>query len=104
MEEKKPYMVMNEESYRKLLENNRELFNQEVAEGILHLKDYYCTKHFKSVRRAIKKGYMSVWGDIYPRRPFNNRKNTCKRKGHHSRKLSNISREVYGQLANQGRL
>ena len=42
--------------------------------GILHLRDYSGVKKFKSIRRAIRRGHVSIYGDVYPRRPFNNKK------------------------------
>lgn len=44
------------------------------SEGILNLQDYKCVGIFKSVRRAIRRGHVSVLGNVYPNRPFNNRK------------------------------
>ena len=34
---------------------------------------------FRSVKRAIKRGLVSPYGVIYPKRPFNNRKSTLGR-------------------------
>lgn len=38
--------------------------------GLLHLIDYSGVKRFKSIRRAIRRGHVSVHGSIYPNRPF----------------------------------
>lgn len=37
-------------------------------------------------------------GNHIPNHPFNNRANTCKRKGKHSRQFNEIKKTVYGQL------
>lgn len=44
---------------------------------------------FKSIRRAITRGHVSAFGTVYPRRPFNNRKN---------RPLEDEKRKVYEQF------
>lgn len=48
---------------------------------------------FKSVNRAFRRGHISIYGAIYPNRPFNNR--TLK-KG--SREINNTKRKIYEQL------
>jgi hypothetical protein len=40
----------------------------------LYLYFYNGVGKFKSIRRAIRRGNVSITGEIYPRRPFNNRK------------------------------
>ncbi|MBQ9391976.1 MAG: hypothetical protein IJU02_07275 [Lachnospiraceae bacterium] len=57
---------MAEANLKKMLEN--------FEQGVLYLRNYMGVSLFKSVRRAIRRGHISVFGDIYPRRPFNNRK------------------------------
>ena len=43
-------------------------------------------KRCRSIMRAIKRGHsVSIWGLYLTTRPFNNRKNTSKRKGTNSR-------------------
>lgn len=42
--------------------------------GTLFLQTYIAVQRFRSVRRAIRRGHVSMSGVIYPRRPFNNRK------------------------------
>lgn len=54
--------------------NNRKKLFDDFRNGILHLVDYSGVKKFKSIRRAIKRGNVSIFGDIYPDKPFNNRK------------------------------
>lgn len=59
----------------------------------LHLATYEAVKKFKSVRRAIRKGYVSPDGVIYPKRPF----------GNTNTKENRIKRKIYEQLKNSRR-
>ena len=72
-------------------------FKQYLEESI-NLIDYTCVNVFKSVIRAYKRGHISKNGFIYPRRPFNNKANTSKRKGVHSRKLNEYKKKIYGDI------
>lgn len=63
-----------EQQIKKIAENNRNKVYNDFEEGIIYLRNYYAVGLFKSVRRAIKRGHVSIFGDIYPHRPFNNRK------------------------------
>lgn len=45
----------------------------------------YANSKVKSLRRAFKRGRFTKFGLLLNKRPFNNRANTCKRKGRHSR-------------------
>ena len=78
MEEKKSIAPISQEEFNKrveeMVENNRNQMMEDFANGILHLKGYEGVKQFKSVRRAIKRGHCSIFGDVYPKRPFSNRK------------------------------
>lgn len=38
----------------------------------LYLATYEGVSRFKSVRRAIRRGHVSPYGGIYPKRPFSN--------------------------------
>lgn len=55
----------------------------------LYLVNFEGVKRFKSIRRAIRKGLVSPLGIIYPKRPFNNRKN---------RPLEDKKRRIYDQI------
>ena len=68
------------------LEDNRILY---IFEGVFK---------FKSVKRAIRRGHISILGTKYPKRPFNNRANTCKRGNRHSRGMTNIAKNIYGEI------
>jgi hypothetical protein len=91
--------LMGEEEFKEYLENNRVDIAKDFCENnVLHLRTYEAVGKFKSVRRAIRRGLVSIDGYIFPKRPFHNKANTCKRKGHHSRKLNEIKKKIYEQL------
>ena len=79
---------------------SQEEFEDYISKGIivLHLITYDGVHRFKSVRRAMRRGHMTSEGIIMPRRPFNNRANTSKRKGVHSRSINELKKKIYGQL------
>ena len=56
----------------------------------LHLSTYEGIRKFKGVRRAIRRGHVSPYGVIYPKRPFSNTNTRGNR----------IKRQIYGQLKN----
>lgn len=57
-----------------IAEHNKNKVLEDLNEGIIYLRDFNGVKKFKSIRRAIRRGNVSVFGDSYPKRPFNNRK------------------------------
>ena len=59
----------------------------------INLVTYEAVGKFKSVRRAIRRGLVSPYGEIYPRRPF----------GNTNTKMNRIKREIYEQLKNSRR-
>ena len=63
----------------------------------LHLSTYEAVRKCKSVRRAIRRGYVTSEGIIMPSRPFNNRGNSCKR-GKHSRQMNEEKKRVYASI------
>lgn len=79
---------------------SQEEFEDYISKGImvLHLITYDGVHKFKSIRRAIRRGHVTTKGIIIPRRPFNNRANTSKRKGVHSRGTNELKKKIYGQL------
>jgi hypothetical protein len=86
-----------EEQIHSVAENNLgAMIENFMQNGTLFLRNYNCVSKFKSVRRAIKKGYCSIYGDIYPRRPFNNRKRN--KKGD----ITNQRRKVYKHMKEYG--
>ena len=82
--------LMSEEEFKEYIDSNKE---EAFRKGFLTLKDYFCVHKFKSVRR-----------DIYPRKPYNNRKNTSKRPGVHSRTLNELERRIYGAINKKSRV
>lgn len=75
-EEKTLSKPISEEEFRKQIHEAAEANYQKVIEdfqhGILHLRDYSGVKKFKSIRRAIRRGRVSIFGDVYPKRPYKN--------------------------------
>lgn len=65
--------------------------------GLLQLIDYSGVKRFKSIRRAIRRGHVSVHGSIYPNRPF---KNVSTKDERHS--ITKLKKSIYAQLTNRG--
>lgn len=63
----------------------------------LNLSTYVAVGRFKSVRRAIRRGQVTPQGIIMPSRPFNNKKNSCKR-GKHSRPINEEKKRVYASI------
>lgn len=83
-EEKNP-RVMTEEQF------DNELHNK------LNLRTFEAVRIYKSVLRAFRRGNITNYGEVIPKRPFHNRKNTCKRKGHHSRAFNEFKKRLYGE-------
>lgn len=91
--------LMSEEEFKDYMEKNRvDIVGDFHGKGILHLRTYEAVSKFKSVRRAIRRGHVSLDGIIFPKRPFNNRANTSRRKGHHSRVMNEVKKSIYEQL------
>ena len=66
--------LMSEEEFKEYLAKNRvDVVGDFYEKGILHLRTFDAVSKFKSVRRAIKRGHVSLDGIIFPNRPFNNR-------------------------------
>lgn len=89
--------LMSEEEFKKYLGNKADIVEDPLTE-ILNLRDYRAVGKFKSIRRAIRRGLVSPSGTICPKRPFNNRANTSRRKGHHSRVMNEVKKSIYEQL------
>ena len=79
---------------------SQEEFEDYISRGIivLHLITYDGVHRFKSIRRAMRRGHVTTEGIVMPRRPFNNRANTSKRKGVNSRSTNELKKKIYGQL------
>lgn len=89
--------LMSEEEFKKYLGNKADIVENPLTET-LNLRDYRAVGKFKSIRRAIRRGLVSPSGTICPKRPFNNRANTSRRKGHHSRVMNEVKKSIYEQL------
>lgn len=91
--------LMSEEEFKDYMEKNRvDIVGDFYGKDILHLRTYEAVSKSKSVRRAIRRGHVSLDGIIFPKRPFNNKANTCKRKRHHSRTINERKKMIYEQL------
>ena len=91
--------LMSEEEFKDYMEKNRvDIVGDFYEKDILHLRTYEVAGKCKSIRRAIKRGQVSLDGILFPKRPFNNRTNTCKRKGHYSRTINERKKMIYEQL------
>lgn len=91
--------LMSEEEFKDYMEKNRvDIVGDFYGKGILHLRAYGAVSKFKSVRRAIRRGHVSLDGIIFPKRPFNNKADICKRKGHYSRTINERKKMIYEQL------
>lgn len=63
----------------------------------MYLCNFVGVTKFKSINRAVKRGLISPFGDVYPKRPFNNRANTSNRSNCHSRVLNERKKYIYEQ-------
>lgn len=84
--------LMGEEEFKDYLKDNRvDIVKDFYENNILHLRTYEAVKRSKSVRRAIRRGHISLDGVIYPKRPFNNVK-------HKKGSLNDEKKRIYEQL------
>jgi hypothetical protein len=95
--------LMSEEEFKKYLGNKADIVEDSLTvenplTETLNLRDYRAVGKFKSIRRAIRRGLVSPSGTICPKRSFNNRANTSRRKGHHSRVMNEVKKSIYEQL------
>lgn len=63
----------------------------------LNLITYEAVGKFKSVRRAVRRGLITPEGFIMPSRPFNNKRNSCKR-DKHSRPANEEKKRIYASI------
>ena len=83
-----------EENLQKAVEANNKRIAKEFSEGKLFLRNFAGIGKFKSIRRAIKRGRVSIWGDVYPNKPYNNRKS-------HKKSINSKKRRLYEQLVSK---
>ena len=97
MEEKNFTPLLSEEVFKEKLtefkdgigeytKREQKKIDEFTKNGTLCLTDFSGVKKFKSIRRAIRRGHVSIYGQIYPHRPFKNIKN------------NRYKRIIYGQL------
>ena len=101
MEEKKFTSPMEldlaTDKIHQVAKNNREKLEEDFNAGILHLVDYSGVKKFKSIRRAITRGHVSAFGEVYPHRSF---KNISSKRG----SLHFMQKRYYEQLTHKNRM
>lgn len=84
--------LMGEEEFGDYMKNNRtDIVGDFCERGILRLETWEAIGKFKSVKRAIRRGHVSLNGTIYPKRPFNNSK-------HSRNSLNDRKKAIYEQL------
>ena len=84
--------LMSEEEFRKYMEDTKvDIVGDFYDKNILHLRTFEAVKRYKSIRRAIRRGHVSLDGYIYPKRPFNNAR-------HSRNSLNDRKKVIYGQL------
>lgn len=89
--------LMSEGEFKDYMEKNRvDIVGDFYERGILHLRTYEAVSRFKSVRRAIRRGHISLDGVIYPKKPFNNAK-------HKKGSLNDEKKRIYEQLRHRQR-
>lgn len=81
--------LMSEEEFKDYMKEGGIDITGDFSKGILHLITYTAVNKVKSIRRAIKRGHVSLDGIVYPKRPFNNRKN---------RVLNERKKFIYGRI------
>lgn len=69
------------------MEEHEELLKRNFKE--VTLVSFQGNQRFKSIRRAIRRGLVSPSGEVYPKRPYNNRKN---------RVQNELKKQIHGQL------
>lgn len=89
--------LMSEGEFKDYMEKNRvDIVGDFYERDILHLRTYEAVSRLKSVRRAIRRGHISLDGVIYPKRPFNNAK-------HKKGSLNDEKKRIYEQLKHRQR-
>ena len=89
--------LMGEEEFKDYLKDNRvDIVKDFYENDVLHLRTYDAVKRFKSVRRAIRRGHVSIFGEVYPKRPF---KNIASKKGN----ITYRKKRLYEQFTHKNR-
>ena len=69
--------------------------NPSIEIDLDHFVNFEAVKRFRSVRRAFRRGHISPYGEIYPKRPFSNKKPT------RGRAMNELKKKIYGELKSQ---
>ena len=85
---------MKEKSLVKSEKNDISYDPEELKDLII----FDAVSKYKSVARAIRRGDVTKYGTITPKRPFNNRANTSRRAGVNSRTMNEYKKSSYGRL------
>ena len=94
-----------EKRVREVAAANEKKLWEDFEKGILHLRDYSGVRKFKSIRRAIRRGHVSIYGEVYPHRPFKNISTVHNRGGHRVTVKTNtyMKKRYYEQLTHKNR-
>ena len=89
---------ISEEEFRKQIHKaavaNYDKVIKDFEKSILHLRDYSGVRKFKSIRRVIRRGHVSIFGEVYPKRPF---KNIKSKKGN----ITYMKKRLYEQFTHK---
>ncbi len=69
--------------------------SMDTQQPTLNLAIYSAVPRFKSIRRSIKRGHVTPWGEEYPKRPFNNKRRTP------GRNMQLIKQKIYQDVTNR---
>lgn len=86
---------MKEESLVKSEKTNDISYDPEELKDLII---FDAVSKYKSVARAIRRGDVTKYGTITPKRPFNNRVNTSRRASVNSRTMNEYKKNIYGRL------
>lgn len=86
---------------KEVSEKQERFINPTGPDILRNLMVFDAVSKYKSVARAMRRGDVTKFGTIAPKRPFNNRANTSKRKGVHSRVMNEYKKSIYGRLTGQ---
>lgn len=115
MEEKKEELSkpMSVEEFKEKIHQHALKRQEEIMDdfenGILHLRFYDGVRKFKSIRRAIRRGHVSIYGEVYPKvypkRPFKNISTKFKKNGRVLDKhtMTFNKKRIYEQFTGIGR-
>ena len=97
--------TISKEEFLKKLEEGRAKVKEKIVEDFMRdgtlpkWDNYYAVRKFKSVRRAIRKGYVDLFtGVVYPKRPFSNKRPT------RGREMNEVKKQIYGLLKSKNKL